>query len=508
MTDIKVFKREAVFIPIKGIPPKVLDRVKSKLSFKFYAGEGKACKTCDNLNERHNDICDKCAVYTGGYELATQVKVKEKKYLKIPVGSSPDILNYLDGQHVHTTVVDKSPRTEIKPIKFLATLKPEQEIAVAALETKKRGVLKAPPRSGKTVMATALVCRLQKKTLILASQRDWLMGFHETFVGSKTQEPMTNLKSSRIKLCKTFEDFEKHDICLATVQTFYSEKGEGLLRKIRDMFQIVIADEIHTAAADKYIRIMAKLNFDHGVGLSGTPSRKDGKFVLVDNVLGPMIHEVVVKGERPRIYLTKTKYTKSYKGQVPWTRMVSAIENDKDRLKLIAEMAVKDVEAGHLVMIPFSQRKPIDTLIKLINDKAGKRIAYPFTGGLKKTKTTNERDDTIQMAREYRLKVLVGTLKIMSTGINIPRASMLYEVCLSSNKQNAEQRMRRVLTPMDDKPQPGIRYFLDDMGVRRNCLRNEYFNVMLPKIKPIISEKDADSLKSYFNGKDNIRFEM
>jgi hypothetical protein len=96
----------------------------------------------------------------------------------------------------------------------------------------------------------------------------------------------------------------------------------------------------------------------------------------------------------------------------------------------------------------------------------------------------------------------------MSTGINIPRASMLFEVCMSSNKENAEQRMRRVLTPMEGKPQPGIRYFLDDMGVRRNCLRNEYFQVMLPKMKPIISDNDRDALKNYFSAKASARFEL
>lgn len=503
---IKVVKRESVFIPIKSIPPKVASTIQEKLSFKFYDKDGKACKTCDNFAERHNDICDSCAVYTGGFDLGSVVKVKENKYLKIPVGSSPDIFRYLtENRGLELTVVDKSPRTKIASIKFVGTLKPEQEAAVSALMEKKRGILKAPPRSGKTVTATALACRLRKKTLFIASQRDWLMGFQETFIGSKTQKALTNLDPSRIKLCKTLKDFEQHDICMATVQTFYSEKGQKLLAKIRDMFEVIIGDEIHTGAADKYIRILSKLNARYMIGLSATPSRKDNKYVLVDNVVGPIVHEVVVKGMRPQVRLTRTKYTKDYKGQVPWTRMVSSLENDLKRLKLIAEWAVKDVEAGHMVMIPMAGVKPIAKLIRLINQKAGKTIAYPFVGGLKKS----VRDGTIQKAREYKVKVLVGTLKIMSTGINIPRASCLYEQALSSNKENAEQRMRRVLTPMDGKPQPIIRYFLDNFNVRRNCIRTEWFQVMLPKMKPIMDDKTRDAMKNYLNeksGAGNARF--
>ena len=500
---VKVIRREAVFIPIKQLPTKVVTHIKEKLSFRFY--QEKACKTCDNLPERPNDICyNGCAAYQGGYDLASSVKVNAKKYLKIPVGSSPQILSYINAKDIDTKLIDKSPETKIKKIKFTGTLKPEQEVAVDAIISKKRGVLKAPPRSGKTVMATAAICRLGKKTLILASQRDWLMGFQETFIGSKTQSPLTDLKPERIKLCKTFDDFNSTDICLATIQTFYSDKGQSILKKIRDLFEVIVIDEVHTSAADKYVKIISKLNFRYGFGLSGTPGRKDGKFVLVENILGDVIHEVIVTGVRPRLHITKTKYEKDYKGNVPWARIVSSLENDDKRLKLIATKAIEDAKQGHLVMIPFAQVKPITKLIKIINDKLGKRMAYPFTGALKKS----VRDETIQRAREYKIKILVGTLKIMSTGINIPRASMLYEVTVSSNIHNAEQRMRRVLTPWENKPEAGIRYFIDDMNVRRNCMRNEYFQVALPKIKLIVAENDKQTMNDYFSNKKNAKFEL
>ena len=401
--------------------------------------------------------------------------------------------------------MEKAPSRDMRPIKFTGTLKPEQVEAVKVLKVRKRGVLRAPPRSGKTVMATALACEVQKKTLFIASQRDWLMGFQETFIGSKTQKPLTDLNPKRIKLCKTLEDFESHDICMATVQTFYSEAGEKLLRKLRDMFTVIVADEVHTSAADKYVRIMSKLNAKYMIGLSGTPDRKDGKYVLVENVVGPVIHEVKFAGVRPQIRLTRTKYTKTYKGQAQWAKVVSSLENDKKRLQLIAEQAIKDVKNGHLVMIPFAQVKPIATLVKLINELADEQIAFPFTGNLKK----DVRDKTIQDAREYKIKVLVGTLKIMSTGINIPRASCLYEVTLSSNLPNATQRMRRVLTPMEDKPTPAIRYFLDAMSVRKNCMRAEYFGVLLPDIKPILTDEDRKLMQAYFSERESSgRFEL
>lgn len=495
---VKVVKREGMFIPIKDLTPKLTTRIKKKLSFKFY--DEKACKSCEWLPERHCDICDECPAFKAGYELASVHKIGDKgnKYLKVPIGSFPIIADIMEQSGLDVQVRDLSPKKPIKPITFLGKFREGQKAAVQTMAVKKRGVIKAPPRSGKTVSSTAFICQKGKKTLIIASQVDWLNGFRETFIGSKkkvggklSQEPLTDLDPSRIKLCKTLKDFRTHDICMATVQTFYSPAGMKLLEKIRDMFEVIVGDEIHMGAADRFIQILAKFNARYMIGLSATPSRKDAKFVLVRHVVGPIIHEVKVEQMRPRIALTKTKYKKTYKGNVMWARMVSALENDPGRLKLIAQKAIQDVEAGHMILIPFSQVKPVKKLIALINKMAGKTLAYPFLGGMK------EREETVLKARAYKIKILVGTIKILSTGLNIPRASCLYEVAMSSNKENAEQRMTRVLTFMDGKPQPMIRLFIDDSNVRRNCMRNEWFNVLKPKLRPITTERDLGMLETY-----------
>lgn len=493
---MKIIKREAVFIPIKDISVKEKTRIKEDLTFNFF-GKEKICEECEWHAERVNDVCESCANFKGQYQLASQVIVGKNKYLKVPVGSSRPIIDRL-GRYADVTYIDKSPRTIIAPIKFTGTFKTGQGEAVAAMREKKRGVFKAPPRTGKTVMGTALVCQIRRKTLILASQRDWLMGFQETFIGSDTQKPLTNLKKTRIKLCKTLADFQNHDVCLATIQTFYSEGGEKLLAKLRDMFSVILVDEVHTAAADKYAKIMSQLNSEWMIGFSGTPQRKDEKEVLVENIIGPIIYEMKTERVRPTVKLTRTGYSKTVKGQSMWARLVSALENDKKRIDVIAKQALRDVKDGHMILLPVAQVKPIRKIVDRINHLAGRKLAYSFTGSLPKAK----RDLYIQKAREYKLKILVGTQKILSVGINIPRASMLYECVMSSNLPNAEQRMARVCTPHDDKPAPVIRYFLDDFGVRRNCMRNEYYRVLVPIFKPIISPKDKELIEMYFKSKD------
>ncbi len=492
---MKVVKREAVFIPIKDLTKSEAEAIKAKLHFAFY--EDKACSKCEWLEERHNDVCDNCAAFKGSFDLASKVKIKDNSYLKIPVGSYKSVLR----KHEYE-LVDKAKDRKIRKIEFTGTLKATQEAAVQDAIKKMRGVLEAPPRSGKTVIGTAMTCRLGVKTLILGAQKDWLEGFRETFVGSGTQKPLTDLNMKRIGFCKTLKDFETYDVCLATVQSLYSESGIKVLAQIRDMFSLIIIDEVHTAAASKFASIVSKLNAKYMLGLSGTPDRKDGKYVLVQNIVGPVLHEMEAQAMSPLVATIKTKFKKSYKGRPPWASMVSSLENDKARLELIANEAIADIKKGHLVLIPFAQKKAIAKTIDLINKKAGEVVAVEFTGS-----TAKKRPQLVQDARDYKVKVVVGTLKILSVGINIPRASMLYEVTMSSNLPNAKQRMMRVLTAHEGKPQPTIKFFLDDSDVRKNCMRNEYFGVLTKMLKPLIDEKTKEIMKTYFSKKASFEFD-
>jgi superfamily II DNA or RNA helicase len=503
---ITINAREAFYIRKDSLPIKLRKGLLNKYKFLFF--EDKACGKCEFNDEKKasptglvEGVCDNCAAFKGGAELASNVKVGDNTYIKTPIGDESGLLKVLDNHDIEYRIKDRFPVKKFKrPIKFTGTLKDYQPAAVSAIIEKQRGVLRAPPRSGKTVMASAAICKIGRKTMIMASQREWLLGFKETFVGSPTQTALTNCRPDQIGIAKTYADFLKYDICLVTTQTFWSENGQKLLRKVRDMFECIFIDEVHTGAAPKYATVISNINCRYKIGLSGTPSRKDGRYILMRNLIGPLVADIKVERLRPHVRLVRTAYVQNYKGQVPWVRMVSSLEKDPKRLKLIAQWAIKDAKAGHMVLIPFSQITPIKALVLAINKLAGETLAYPFYGGLKK----QQRDDYIEWARKYKAKILVGNIKLLSTGTNIPRASALYDVTMSSNMENCEQRTSRILTPWDDKPTPVLRFFLDDMNVRRNCLRNEYFQCVSPKFRPVISERDSEVLKGYFANKDKV----
>jgi superfamily II DNA or RNA helicase len=303
---------------------------------------------------------------------------------------------------------------------------------------------------------------------------------------------MTNVKKKRIGFPRKLEEFEQFDICLVTSQMFISPRGKKLLNKIKKMFGVLLIDEVQTVGAPEMASVVSQLNVKYKIGVSGTPERKDGKEFIFYNLLGPVFYENFVERLRPTILVTPTALA----GKLPqsWTYMVSKLEKDPARLKLIAETALEDVKNKHMVLIPMTRVPVINALVQAINQMAGKKIAGTFHGQMHKDK----RKAMIDYAREYRCRILVGNSRLLSTGINIPRASMMYQCTPSANIPKAEQRFSRVLTPHDGKPDPCIRYFLDDVDVIRKCLQKEHWQCLVPSFRPKVSTKTALILKEYF----------
>ena len=504
-TNVVTFHaKEAFYVRRKDIPHQVYKKIVQDYSFHFFSE--RACNDCELKEHRLKSetkltpTCEECAAYLGGAVMAYDEKVKGVTYLKTPIGNHVPLKKHLAKAGIKYTVKRHHRDNPMKrKIRFTGTYRDKyQEEVVETIIEKKRGIIKSPPRSGKTVMGSAAVCKIGQKTLILASQREWLLGFQETFIGSKTQPALTNCRPSQIGICKTLADFESKDVCLATVQTFYNENGKRLLNKIKSKFGVVMIDEIQTGNAAEYAKVIAVLNAKVMIGLSGTPERKDQRDIIAEQLVGPILYEAKVEQLKGEVRLVRTEYSANTKGQQIWARMVGNLEKNPQRLKLIAKWAIKDAEAGHMILIPFTQVTPIKALVKAINMMAGKQIARPFYGGLKKP----DRDKYIQAARNYKIKILVGNMRLLSTGTNIPRASCLYEVTLSSNIPQATQRFARILTPYEDKPRPLYRLFLDETSVRKRCMQNEFWKCLMPRFKPVIKDQDMTILKDYLSGKE------
>jgi superfamily II DNA or RNA helicase len=321
-----------------------------------------------------------------------------------------------------------------------------------------------------TIMGTAAIVKQQQKTLILAHQTDLIEQFCNETINDPAEKLFNGnrLKKPIAKICNKLEDFEKHNICLATYQTFIRPKGRKLLRKIRRMFGIVLVDEVHRVPADQYASIMSEFQAAQVWGLTATDDRKDGRYALTELLIGPVKVRTKAKSLSATVYGHKTSL-KCSRTPKTWNGILSfLIKNDK-RNEMIAAKALKDVKDGHIVLIPIVQHQHAEQIKQKIHYLGGdKSSVFTFTGQIPKNKRQWARDE---MNNNSKLKIIIA-MRSMLTGMNIPRWSAIYTVSPISNVPNYEQEVKRICTPMEGKKTPIIRYFFDDcLGMSYGCLR-------------------------------------
>lgn len=496
-TPIKVFVADGLYIPLKYVTDAAMDRVEKRYEKHIYLKE-QTCEKCEYFGDRPSDICEGCPNYKGLFKLHKNVDYRGKECLRLPYGDRAGVKKIFGDD---LKIIDKTPDIPMKrPIVLKATLKKDQIPAVNKMLKTRSGVLKSPPRSGKTVMAAAVIAKLGLKTIILASQQDWLDNFLETFVGSDTQEAMTNASPKRIGMAKKLEDFERLDVSLATYQTFLSPKGKKLLKKISKMFSVLVLDEVQFSAALEFSRVLGTFNCRYKFGLSGTPERKDTLEWVTYKLMGKIFYENKVERMRPRIEVVHPPFV----GKLPqsWTYAINKLEKHPERLKFMAKEAVKDIKAGHTVLIPMQRIPVIKALVQAINIMMDKNIAAAFYGGTPKNpKVKGNRKELIDKMRRRKLRCFVGQTRLLSTGINIPCASMLYQSTPSSNLPKADQRFSRVLTPDPGKLQPVFKYFCDDIDIVRSCMRAEHFGCVFPTFRPMMDPRTKQHLEDYFRNR-------
>lgn len=336
-----------------------------------------------------------------------------------------------------------------------------------------------------TVMGTGVIIEKQLKTLILAHQTDLCQQFCNETINDPTEKLFNGatLKKPVAKICKKFEDFRDTPIAIATYQTFLSKNGQKLLNKIKDMFGLVLIDEVHRTPAERYAQVISHFSASHIYGLTATFDRKDGKIIMARLMIGDIAHKVKANSLAPTIAGTIYRKVLPPSKSVPktWNGMMSLLFNDAKRNALIARKALHYVKRGHTVLIPITQHKHAENIALEIRKQSGNPdIVFQFTGRIPANKRQWARDE---MNNNKKIRIVIAQ-RSMLTGVNIPRWSCIFTCVPISNEPNYTQEVFRVCTPMEGKQTPEIHYILDPvLGASFGCLRTCCKTLLKPENK-------------------------
>jgi len=261
--SVEIVRSNLIFVPKAGLPEPMLNRIIRIAAFQnpeFYKTQAMRLPTWD-----------KPRVISCSEEFA--------EHIGLPRGCLQEISDLFKAHGI--AVMLREERYLGKPIdaKFHGTLRDDQAEAVRQALQQDDCVLCAPTAFGKTVVAAKLIAERGVSTLILVHRQTLLEQWRARLavfldIPVKAIGQVVGGKDARIGL-----------IDVALLQSL-QRKGE-VKDFVADYGQ-VIADECHHLTAVSFEQVMRQVKAKFVVGLTATPTRKDGHHPIIFMQCGPI----------------------------------------------------------------------------------------------------------------------------------------------------------------------------------------------------------------------------
>lgn len=328
---------------------------------------------------------------------------------------------------LYASMIDVRPLGESMHHAFQGKLREDLEqpqavdATISTLQTHGGGVLSLAVGHGKTCCGLYIACQLKAKTLIIV---------HKAFLAEQWASRITHfVPTARVSyirgdVCDTSGDF-----VIAMVQTLISRKYPP---STFSSFALLIFDEAHHVAAKVFCQSLFSINPRYTLGLTATPTRKDGLQRLIHHFLGPLSYSKSLQVQQ-NVTVKVIKYTCdayaqqppiNVRGDVDYARLLSNIATNVQRTHRIADLIQTEL-FGKDVLVLSHRRAHCDALVKALVARGIDAALY--VGGVK----------DIPSAR-----VIVSSYSYVSEGFDEPRLEALV---LATPASDVAQTVGRIL---------------------------------------------------------------
>jgi len=336
-----------------------------------------------------------------------------------------------------TSTTRDVPQTPDEFWTFAGSLRPiQQPVVDAFLKPEPHdGILSLHTGGGKTVCALYIASQLKLPTLVIV---------HNSFLRDQWEERVRGfLPKARIgRIQGDLCEIDDRDIIIAMLQTL-SMKTISIM-KFRPL-GLVIVDECHHIASEVFVQALPKVTSKYMLGLSATPTRKDGLMFVANWFLGPLLYtsdtgDKEDRGVHVEVYEYKNddpvfnEILYNAQGVMFTSLMINKLAECEDRTRWLVEI-LKDVleETPHRQVLVLSDRV-----------QHTKDILAALPDGLRSSAAILSTDVKAAARAEFcaTKTILIATYAMCKEGFDVPTLNTLV---MATPRPDVDQIVGRIL---------------------------------------------------------------
>ncbi len=395
----------------------------------------------EELNFFNNEyaIKQKMGLSVYGLEKYFKTIVKDDNNVLIPRGFLDELTHYLNENNIPYKVYNKQHKCDEIKYKQTFELFDYQQEAVNAFENIDRGILVAPPGSGKTIMALALIANKKQPSIIITHRKQiydqWLDRI----------ENFLQIPKRKIGQIGSNKKSTKTPITVAMVQTLARLDN---LKEISNNFGLILVDECHHIPAKMFRQVVTKFNPYYLYGLTATPIRKHNDEKLIFVYLGQIVYEIgkdfktkatESKNNKVKVIINNTKLQFPYQAKTEdYQLLAKIITFDSKRNELIASDIKKEANNGKKCLV-LTERKDHAQSINVYLKRNFETIT--LTGDL----TPKKKEEKIKQIESGHFQIIIATGQLLGEGAHFNNLDCLFLVYPFSFEGKLTQYIGRLL---------------------------------------------------------------
>jgi len=378
------------------------------------------------------------------------------EHIGLPRGCFDDVQEFLRSNKIGIGLKDERFEGTAIDVEFQGQLRDEQYDASKKLLEYDNGILVAPTGFGKTVIASWLIAQRNVNTLVLVHRRLLMDQWRERLC------LFLDIPPKAIGMHCGGKKKTTGRIDVAVIQSL-QRKGE-VLDLVAD-YGHVIVDECHHVSAFSFEQVLKQVKARFVLGLTATPTRRDGHHPIIMMQCGPIRVRVdprKIALKRPfkhAVFFKDTCFEISENMIEPTIQQLySALANDCDRNSLIVDEIRASVAVGRSPLVLTERTEHLRVLTEMLGESA--RNIVVLKGGMGK----RQREavvDQLKSIPDDEERIILATGRHIGEGFDDARLDTLFLALPVSWRGILQQYAGRLHRLHDNKREVRVYDFID-----------------------------------------------